>query len=207
MKYLASLKIILLVAATLILCTLLAAFLLNAPAFVTNQPDSLALPTSPSPSTVSSQTTATSAGSVQGVNTTIAQSEVFDLFKLYLLINAHRKEHKLSPLLIHPSLEQSAQDKIADMVAKKYYRHQDTSDTPSWYLFKKAGYMYLKAGENLSFVHQSPWQVFDAWQQSPQHNQQLLTPEYVDMGLAADCETFKNYPDGGCIVVLHLGTD
>lgn len=129
----------------------------------------------------------------------------FDVYKLYLLINAYRKEQHRSPLLPHPSLEASAQLKLQDMIAKKYYRHQDATNTPSWYLFKKAHYDYTSAGENLSFGLQSPWQVFDGWKASAQHNEQLLSPNYRDMGVAADCTTFAQYPDGGCLVVLHLG--
>ncbi len=126
---------------------------------------------------------------------------------LYLLINAYRLENKLSPLHINPELEQSAQYKLQDMVTNKYYRHTDRADTLPWPFFLQANYQYQRAGENLSFAINTPWQVQEAWMQSPSHNRQLLEKEYQDMGLAHDCKTFKEYPDGGCIVVLHLGRE
>lgn len=126
---------------------------------------------------------------------------------LYLLINAHRLEHMLSQLRSNPTLEQSAQYKLSDMIVNKYYRHTDQNNTPPWPFFLQAGYQYRLAGENLSFAIDTPWQVLNSWVASPTHNEQLLTPEYTDMGVAIDCTTFAQYPDGGCIVVLHLGRE
>lgn len=129
----------------------------------------------------------------------------FEKDKLYLLINAHRKDHDLTPLATNPLLETSAQLKISDMVKNKYYRHEDVQNIQSWYLLKQVGYTYQSAGENLSFSYNTPWQVFNAWLESPAHNEQLLTPEYRDMGLAIDCETLAKHASGGCMVVLHVG--
>lgn len=124
---------------------------------------------------------------------------------LYLLINAQRLDNKLSPLKPNRMLEQSTLYKLSDMISKKYYRHTDTTETPPWSFFRQAGYQYQLAGENLSFAINTPWQVLRGWMESPSHNEQLLNPRYTDMGIAIDCQTFSSYPDGGCIVVLHLG--
>ncbi len=129
----------------------------------------------------------------------------FDTHRLYSLINAYRKDQNLSPLLIDPRLEKSATAKINDMISQKYYRHEDTVNQESWYLFTAAGYHYKLAGENISFSHNTPWQVFQAWSESTSHNEQLLKPNYEEMGLAADCESFREYAGKNCVVVLHLG--
>ena len=126
--------------------------------------------------------------------------------KLYNLLLSYRKEQKLPPLTISKKLEQSAQLKINDMIEKKYYQHNDQNNIQSWYFFNQVGYYYTKAGENLAFAATSPWQVFTDWQNSPTHNQQLLDPKYQNVGLAIDCQTFAEYYQGGCLVVLHLGS-
>ncbi len=135
----------------------------------------------------------------------ITSAEEIKPESLYLLINAYRKEHKLSPLIAHPTLEISAQRKLKDMVDNKYFRHLDAQDGQTWYMLTNAGYHYKKAGENLSFGYNSPWQVLQAWIESDSHNRQLLDGLYVNMGLAADCTSLSMYADGGCIIVLHLG--
>jgi len=136
---------------------------------------------------------------------TIDSSNQFDPQVLYGLINSYRRDNGLSNFLINQSLEESARRKINDMIKNEYYRHADTNNNESWYLFQASGYQYKFAGENLSFGHNTPWQVFEAWQQSSQHNEQLLKSEYREMGLAINCEEYKVGREPSCVVVLHLG--
>jgi len=126
--------------------------------------------------------------------------------KLYNLINAYRKENGLSPLLVNPQLETSANLKLNDMMAHHTWNHLDNQNRPPWQFFKQAGYAYKKAGENLGFNQPSAFAVFDAWTKSPTHNQQLLNKDYEHMGLAVDCHSLKELDNqAGCLVVLHLG--
>jgi uncharacterized protein YkwD len=129
----------------------------------------------------------------------------FDTEKLYRLISEYRKEQDLHKLFINKTLEESAHRKLSDMIEKKYFRHADINQYESWYLFNASGYDYEFAGENLSSGYNTPWQVFDAWRKSDVHNEQLLKPEYLDMGLAINCETYEVRNKPACIVVLHLG--
>jgi uncharacterized protein YkwD len=143
---------------------------------------------------------------VLDTNDTIkTQQSEFDVQVLYNLINSYRKENGLTKLFINIQLEDSAKRKLDDMITKDYFRHADTTNNESWYLFQAAGYQYKSAGENLSTGHNTPWQVFSAWQNSEQHNQQLLKPEYLDMGLAVNCQVYEVRYKPSCIVVLHLG--
>lgn len=135
------------------------------------------------------------------------QTSRVDALTLYNLINAHRAENTLSELKSNALLEKSAQLKLKDMVDNEYWKHEDKSDTQSWYLFNQAGYDYKLAGENLAFGFNTAWDVFDEWVKSEAHNKELLTPEYEDMGLAIDCDTYKQKKDTSCIVVLHLGAN
>ncbi|GIK83663.1 MAG: hypothetical protein BroJett025_02850 [Patescibacteria group bacterium] len=129
----------------------------------------------------------------------------FETQALYRLINSYRTENDLNKLFVDRTLEDSANRKLSDMITKEYFRHADSNNNESWYLFQAAGYQYKFAGENLSFGNNTPWQVFEAWQKSPEHNAQLLKSEYLDMGLAVNCDAYKVGTTHSCIVVLHIG--
>ncbi len=144
--------------------------------------------------------------SAQNSKLTTKESVTFDTQILYNLVNSYRKDNKLNKLYINKLLEDSSQRKIADMINTEYFRHSDTNNNESWYLFQAAGYQYKFAGENLSSGNNTPWQVFEAWQGSAAHNEQLLKPEYQDMGIAVNCEEYKIGRNSSCLVVLHLGT-
>jgi uncharacterized protein YkwD len=144
-----------------------------------------------------------SANQIKGVEAD--QNPEINKEQFYLLINAYRKENKLSPLLAHPSLEISATSKLADMIQKKYFRHQDVQAKLTWHFLTNTGYQYKRAGENLSFGLNTPWQVLQAWIDSPEHNALLLDSTFEHMGLASDCQALSSYAGGGCIVVLHFG--
>lgn len=134
------------------------------------------------------------------------QVTAFDTLALYNLINSYRDENNLNKLFINKLLEDSSQRKLTDMIDAEYFKHSDTNNNESWYLFQAAGYQYKFAGENLSTGNNTPWKVFEAWQKSPAHNEQLLKSEYLDMGLAVNCEEYKIGRNASCLVVLHLGT-
>lgn len=163
---------------------------------------------SPKPTPKIPETTVTQKKAVAGAATTQPQptsSTKIDAQKIYSLINAHRKEQNLSVLRTHSSLEQSSRKKIEDMIAQHYWQHENPQGVMDWQIFERSGYHYATAGENLSFGNNTPWEVFSAWVASPTHNEQLLNSEYEDMGLAYDCNTYKELGDVSCVVVLHLG--
>lgn len=130
---------------------------------------------------------------------------IFDTQVLYNLINSYRKDNGLNKLFINRILEDSAKRKLKDMIDNNYFKHADENKYESWYLFSAAGYKYKFAGENLSSGHNTPWQVFSAWQRSAEHNEQMLKSEYLDMGLAVNCDIYEIRNKPACIVVLHLG--
>jgi uncharacterized protein YkwD len=156
---------------------------------------SLTTKSSPSPTPKPSATSSPSATAEINIDTS----------RIYSLINAHRKEHNQSSLRIHAALELSAQRKMEDMRANKYWQHENRDGVITWELFEQSGYHYSAAGENLSFGNNSAWAVFDGWVNSDQHNRQMLSPEYEDMGLAVDCENYQEAGQKKCAVVLHLG--
>ena len=160
------------------------------------------VPTSFLPTATTQPAQVSTSAAVLGVTATEPD---FTSDKLYSLINAYRRDQKLGILRAHVSLEQSAAAKLSDMQERKYWRHTDPQGRNSWYLFEQMGYRYAAAGENLSFGSTTAWQVFSAWQASPEHNAELLNPAYEDMGLAVDCTHYSTPHQESCAVVLHLG--
>lgn len=135
----------------------------------------------------------------------VEEKEQINPATLYLLINAHRKEHHLSSLRVHQALELSSRRKLEDMRSNNYWRHENPQGVLDWSIFDSSGYHFSSAGENLSFANNTAWSVFDSWVHSPTHNAELLKAEYEDMGLAVDCENYREAGEKKCAVVLHLG--
>ncbi len=162
---------------------------------------------STSPPTSTPQPESTQSANVLGAteaNITVPETPTISTEKLFLLVNAHRVEHSLPKVTLHPKLLASAQLKLNDMLEKKYYQHQDENQQTTWEFFQLAGYHYALAGENLAFNIGSEWDIFTAWKESEQHNREMLNPLYTDVGFAADCKSIK-LPNYKCIVVAHFG--
>lgn len=105
--------------------------------------------------------------------------------KLFSLTNEQRKENGLKPLKYNDKLAEAAKEKAADMFAKNYWAHfsPDGSTTP-WSFILKSGYKYEYAGENLAKNFMFSDGVVQAWMKSPSHRENMLRPEYTDVGFA-----------------------
>lgn len=104
--------------------------------------------------------------------------------KLFLLTNSEREKNKLSPLTYNPLLAQAAQEKAQDMFAKNYWAHFGPSGETPWNFVLDAGYRYEYAGENLAKNFLFSQGVIDAWMQSVSHRENILRPEYKEVGFA-----------------------
>ena len=105
--------------------------------------------------------------------------------KLFKLTNQQREENGLKPLKYNDQLAEAAKEKGADMFAKNYWAHfaPDGSTTP-WSFILKSGYKYEYAGENLAKNFMFSDGVVQAWMKSPSHRENMLRPEYTDVGYA-----------------------
>ena len=75
-----------------------------------------------------------------------------DLTKTALiqLTNQERQSLGLSTLKENSTLDQAAQQKAQDMLSSDYFSHYSPTGVCPWYWFKKVGYNYQLAGENLA---------------------------------------------------------
>ncbi len=104
--------------------------------------------------------------------------------KLFFLTNAKREKYGLKPLNYSKKLEEAAFLKAEDMFKKNYWSHYSPDGTPPWHFILKVGYDYEYAGENLAknFLYSDA--VVNAWMHSREHRENILNPQYTDVGFA-----------------------
>lgn len=104
--------------------------------------------------------------------------------QLLLLTNQKRQEQNLPPVVLNDQLSQAALLKAQDMFAQNFWAHNAPDGTTPWFYFKKKGYEYAYAGENLARGFTSPESVINAWMASPTHRDNMLSSRYKDIGFA-----------------------
>lgn len=100
------------------------------------------------------------------------------------LTNLKREELGLPPLSNSPLLNEVAQRKAADMFAFNYWAHVSPSGRDPWSFFKEVGYRYIYAGENLARDFMDSSSVVEAWMNSPTHRDNIVNPNYKEIGVA-----------------------
>jgi len=115
---------------------------------------------------------------ILGFNSSITIDEVMRL------TNEQRVSQGLSPLRYNETLADAARRKAANMFEENYWAHNSPSGISPWYWFKQAGYNYVHAGENLAKDFGSSDRMISAWMNSPTHRENIVSPEYQEIGLA-----------------------
>ena len=104
--------------------------------------------------------------------------------KLYQLTNAERQKNGLSALSYNDKLAQAAANKAADMFTKNYWAHYAPDGGSPWDFILASGYKYEFAGENLAKNFLFSQGVVDAWMNSPTHRENIVKPDYNEVGFA-----------------------
>jgi len=118
--------------------------------------------------------------------------------------NKARMALGIQTLKENPKLEEAAYLKAKDIIEKDYFSHQSPEGISPWDWFKKAGYDYKFAGENLAIGFLDSEEVHQAWLDSPSHKQNLLDPNYSEIGIAVLKGDFQGSET--TVVVQLLGT-
>jgi uncharacterized protein YkwD len=101
------------------------------------------------------------------------------------LINAHRAGSGLAGLSISPTLTDAALWMSNDMAQKDYFSHTDSLGRDPFQRMADLGYDYNTwKGENLAAGSDTPQMTFELWRDSPGHNENMLNPNFVVVGLA-----------------------
>lgn len=110
---------------------------------------------------------------------------------LTTLANSDRAARGLPELRVNPLLEEAAKMKAEDMAAKEYFAHTSPEGLTPWVWISRAGYAYVHAGENLAVNFSESESVAHAWMNSPGHRDNILNPNYTEMGIATAEGVYK----------------
>lgn len=111
--------------------------------------------------------------------------------QLLVLTNKDREKQNLPALALNGTLSEAARLKAEDMFARNYWAHNAPDGTTPWVFIKKAGYNYTYAGENLARGYTTSSEIVNAWMASPSHRDNMLSPNYVDVGFAVKQGRFQ----------------
>ena len=115
---------------------------------------------------------------VLGINGNIDQKNVIEL------TNKEREKKGLSGLTENEALDKAAAAKAQNMFTENYWAHYAPSGKTPWDFILGAGYHFTYAGENLAKNFYKSDEVVTAWMNSPTHRENLLNPNYKDIGIA-----------------------
>lgn len=101
---------------------------------------------------------------------------------LIFLINSERIKSGLNELIVDFDLSRAAKLKSRDMINRDYFEHFAFGLTP-WQFMLNAGYDYVFGGEDLAMNFASSEGVVNAWMNSPTHRDNILNPNFKDIGV------------------------
>ncbi len=133
--------------------------------------------------------------------------KVFALFSESEIVAQHNQQRAkvgLPPLTVNPTLEQSARAKGEAMLKADCWSHYCPNGKSPWDFFKAAGYDYLYAGENLAEGFSSSDAMMNAWMNSQTHRENILKPEFTEIGVAIVIGDYQGETNN-TLVVVHFG--
>lgn len=116
------------------------------------------------------------AGSVKGAQTDFSRQALLDES------NKVREANDVPILNLNDQLNEAAALKAHDMLSHQYWAHVSPDGTTPWFWFRKVGYRYDFAAENLAKGFRTPSGVVTAWMNSEEHRTNALSNDYQDVG-------------------------
>ncbi|MDP3882827.1 MAG: CAP domain-containing protein [Candidatus Staskawiczbacteria bacterium] len=104
--------------------------------------------------------------------------------ELITFVNHSREAVGLNQLAESDKLDEAAYLKAQNMVQNQYFDHTSPTGVSPWYWFSKTGYDYKYAGENLAIGFFDSKEVYNAWLLSSSHRENILNPNYTEIGIA-----------------------
>jgi len=105
--------------------------------------------------------------------------------ELIKLTNLARKQNNIPALIINQKLETAALLKANDLLEKNYFAHTSPNGRPFYSWLQEINYQYQSAGENLAIDFTTNKATVQAWIESPSHRDNILNPEFKEIGIAA----------------------
>lgn len=104
--------------------------------------------------------------------------------KVLDLTNQERTKRGLRPLALQTELANSASWHAKDLSKRDTLSHSDHLGRSAAERAEAFGYgSWTRIGENVAAGQQSPEQVLQSWLASPLHRQNILDPQFTDVGI------------------------
>lgn len=98
--------------------------------------------------------------------------------------NIQRKRYGFSPLKENVRLNVSTELKVQDMFENQYFSHYSPSGEGAEDWIKSVGYEFIAIGENLALGNfENDEALVQAWMESPGHRENILNPNYQEIGV------------------------
>lgn len=120
------------------------------------------------------------------------------------LVNSTRQSSGLNTLNTNDKLTAAALAKANDMFSKGYFAHVSPDGKQPWDFINATGYNYVYAGENLAIGYNDNQEVMTAWLNSPTHRENILNPNYREIGIATQSGTYEGSQT--TIIVQEFGS-
>lgn len=100
------------------------------------------------------------------------------------LTNTERIKNGQATLAVDSQLSDAAFAKAQNMIGQNYFDHFGPNGETPWQYILSNGYVYHYAGENLAMNFDETENVVTAWMKSATHRDNILDPNYQDIGVA-----------------------
>jgi uncharacterized protein YkwD len=118
-------------------------------------------------------------------------------------MNRERAARGLVPLQLEPILSLAAEDRVEDMLAKRYFEHVSPDGVSPFSWVQARGYRYRLIGENLALGYRGSESVVTGWMNSRGHRENILKSGFNEVGIAvADTSPRRGYR-GPLVVALY----
>jgi uncharacterized protein YkwD len=99
------------------------------------------------------------------------------------LINAERQARGAGTLSSQSQLTTAARNHSADMACNAFFSHTGSDGSLPWDRASALGYSYSTIAENIFAGSSSAQAAFDAWMNSSGHRDNMLDPNYIEIGV------------------------
>jgi uncharacterized YkwD family protein/spore coat assembly protein SafA len=104
-------------------------------------------------------------------------------YQVAKLVNQERAKNGLKPLTLNWQLSRVARYKSEDMRDKGYFSHTSPTYGSPFDMMKSFRITYSTAGENIAAGQTTAESVMTSWMNSPGHRQNILSPNYTEIGV------------------------
>ncbi len=108
------------------------------------------------------------------------------------MTNEYRTSINLVELTPNARLTQAAINKAQSLLTEQYFSHTSPEGKKFSEWIKEVNYKYFYVGENLAIDFNNNQAIFQAWLSSPTHKENIIKPQYQEIGIAVLEGKYRN---------------